>query len=122
MTPRTPTQIMEPAAVLIMVLPGPDRRRTQRPYCYRLTYQNPDAGAVGCALLWEVTGGRMSYQIALERNEDGRMQLHCTCADSIYRAEEQGRFCKHVQGLMEVGRLTAACAAAEMPRPVVSAV
>jgi hypothetical protein len=64
----------------------------------------------------------MSYQIALERDEGGYLQLHCTCADAIYRAGEQGRFCKHVQGLTEVGRLTAACAAAEMPRPVASEV
>ena len=113
--------LTEPAAVLIMVLPGPDRRRTQRPYCYRLTYENPDAGSVGCALLWEVTGGRMAYQIALERDEGGHLHLHCTCADAIYRAEEQGRYCKHVRGLMEVGRLTTACAAAEPPQPVPAA-
>lgn|SRR5262245_24931752 len=108
----------EPAAVLILVLPGPDRKRSQRPYCYRLIHHNPDPGSVGCALLWEVSGGRMPYQIALERDEAGGLQLHCTCADAVYRAEDQGRFCKHVQGLIEIGRLTGVCAEA---RPAVLA-
>jgi hypothetical protein len=78
-----------------------------------LTHQNPDRGAIGCALLWEVIGGRMPYQIALEREEDGALRLHCTCADAIYRAEDQGRFCKHIEGLQEISRLTGACAVAE---------
>jgi hypothetical protein len=106
------------AAVLVLVLPGPDRKRSQRPYCYRLTYHNPDAGSVGCALLWEVSGGRMPYQIAVARDEAGAVHLHCTCADAIYRAEEQGRYCKHVEGLLEVCRVTAACAAAQPPAVV----
>jgi hypothetical protein len=110
-------KLVDPAAVLILVLPGPDRKRSQRPYCYRLTYQNPEPGSVGCALLWEVTGGRMPYQIALERDEGGVLRLHCTCADAVYRAEDQGRFCKHVEGLHEVSRLTGACAAAVPAAP-----
>jgi hypothetical protein len=118
MATETNVKLTEPAAVLILVLPGPDRKRSQRPYCYRLTHQNPDPGSVGCALLWEVTGGRMPYQIALERLEDGSLRLHCTCADAVYRAEDQGRFCKHVEGLIEVSRLTGACAAAEPAPPI----
>jgi hypothetical protein len=51
----------------------------------------------------------MAYQVALERDERGRHRWHCTCADAIYKAEEQGRVCKHVQGLLEFG--------AALPRP-----
>src|SRR5205085_4856090 len=39
----------------------------------------------------------------------GRHAWHCTCADAVYKAEEQGRVCKHVQGLLEFG--------AALPRP-----
>jgi predicted nucleic acid-binding Zn finger protein len=46
----------------------------------------------------------MPYQIALERNEAGNLRIHCTCADAVFRAEEEGRFCKHVHGLLQVGR------------------
>jgi hypothetical protein len=52
---------------------------------------------------WEVTGGRMPYQIALERSEDGNLRIHCTCADAVFRGEEEGRFCKHVHGLLRLG-------------------
>jgi hypothetical protein len=54
-------------------------------------------------MMWEVYGGRLTYQIALEYGPKGRMHLHCTCADAIFRAEAQGRFCKHVRGLLEFG-------------------
>ena len=30
----------------------------------------------------------MLYQIALERDEAGNLRIHCTCADAIFRAEE----------------------------------
>jgi hypothetical protein len=46
----------------------------------------------------------MPYQIALERDEAGTLGIHCTCADAIFRAEEEGRFCKHVHGLLRIGR------------------
>lgn len=46
----------------------------------------------------------MPYQIALERDEADNLRLHCTCADAVFRAEEQGRFCKHIQGLLQFGR------------------
>jgi hypothetical protein len=88
---------------LCALLPGPDRKRSATPYGYRLTYRNPDASGVGCVMLWEVAGGRLGYQIALERNEAGRLWLHCSCADAIFRAEAEGRFCKHVHGLLEIG-------------------
>ena len=67
------------------------------------TYRNPDVQAPGCVTHWEVLGGRTPYQIALERDESGRHHWHCTCADAVYRAEEQGRVCKHVEGLFAFG-------------------
>ena len=94
----------EPAAVLFTLLPGPDRKRQSRPYGYRLTYRNPDRDAAGCVMLWEVSGGRLHYQVALERDESGALRLHCSCADAIYRCESEGRFCKHVRGLLEIGQ------------------
>jgi hypothetical protein len=45
----------------------------------------------------------MPYQVALERDEAGNLRLHCTCADAIFRGEEQGHFCKHVLGLLRIG-------------------
>jgi hypothetical protein len=51
-------------------------------------------------MIWEVHGGRLGYQVALERDEAGALRLHCTCADAIFRAESEGRFCKHIRGLM----------------------
>ena len=93
----------EPAAVLFTLVPGPDRKRTAQPYGYRLTYRNPDGEAAGCVMLWEVSGGRLRYQVALERDEAGTLRLHCSCADAVFRCESEGRFCKHVRGLLEIG-------------------
>ena len=86
------------------LLPGPDRKRSRSKYGYRPTYRNPNWAVPGCVMSWEVTGGRMPYQIALERSEDGNLCIHCTCADAIFRADEEGRFCKHVHGLLQIGR------------------
>jgi hypothetical protein len=88
------------------VLPGPDRKRSRSAYAYRLSYRNSAQTAAGCVMLWEVSGGRVPYQIALERDETGNLRLHCTCADAVFRAEEEGRFCKHIRGLIELGRAT----------------
>jgi len=85
-------------------LPGPDRKRTTSPYTYRLTYRNVRGAVPGCVMTWEVTGGRMPYQIALERDDAGTLRIHCTCADAVFRAEDEGRFCKHVHGLLRIGR------------------
>jgi hypothetical protein len=93
----------EPAVVLFTLLPGPDRKRVVHRYGYRLTYRNHDAEAAGCVLLWEVRGGRQPYQVALERDEQGVLRLHCSCADAIYRCESEGRLCKHARGLLEIG-------------------
>jgi hypothetical protein len=93
----------EAPAVLFTPLPGPDRKRVARPYGYRLTYRNPDADACGCVLLWEVSGGRLHYQVALERDESGALRLHCSCADAVFRCEAEGRLCKHARGLLEIG-------------------
>jgi len=102
MTFRSETPI-----VVFTVLPGPDRKREARPYGYRMTYRNPEADASGCVMLWEVSGGRLHYQIALERDEVGCLHLHCSCADAVFRCESEGRVCKHVRGLLEIGRRAA---------------
>ena len=62
----------EGSPVLFTLLPGPGRKRTSRRYGYRLRYRNPDPDAAGCVFLWEVSGGRMPYQIAVERAASGR--------------------------------------------------
>jgi hypothetical protein len=94
------------STVVYTALPGPSRQRTPRAYRYRLTYRNPEPAATGCALLWEVEGGRLSYQIALEREETGRLRWHCTCADAVYRGEDTRHLCKHIRGLQGFGRTT----------------
>src|SRR5215831_9176042 len=83
--------------VLMALLPGPSRKRRHAAYRYRLSYRNPLGDAVGCVFIWEVSGGRLAYQIALERDEAGNLRVHCTCADAIFRCEAEGRFCKHVR-------------------------
>ena len=93
-----------PREVIFTSLPGPTRKRVPSPYCYRLTYENHDTCAPGCALLWDVMGGRDIYQVALERNERGRLHWHCTCADAVYRGEKRREACKHVRGLQAQGR------------------
>jgi hypothetical protein len=98
--------------VVFASLPGPTRKRTPSPYCYRLTYQNPNSGEVGCVLLWDVLGGRDIYQIVLERQASGGLVWHCTCADAVYRGEKQPHVCKHVRGLQAQGRQPAGAAAA----------
>jgi hypothetical protein len=85
--------------VFFAALPGPTRKRLPSPYCYRLTYRNPDATAPGCVLSWDVLGGREVYQIVLERQPSGRLRWHCSCADAVYRGENQPHRCKHVRGL-----------------------
>jgi hypothetical protein len=86
---------------LSALLPGPDRMRSPKVYYFRLSYRNPTDGAVGCVMTWDVYGGRMPYQIAVERREDQHLTVHCTCADAVFRREEEGRLCKHVQGFLE---------------------
>ena len=65
---------------------GPTRRRTPGLYYYRLIYRDALPDQPGCAAVWEVRGGRLRYQIALERDGAGRFHWHCTCADAVYRA------------------------------------
>ena len=98
------TATVEPTpAAYLALLPGPSRKRTASLYHYRVLYRSPRPYESGCVGTWEVVGGRLAYQVALERDEAGRHYWHCTCADAIYRAEEQGRVCKHVQGLLAFG-------------------
>jgi hypothetical protein len=99
---RTQRTSMEPFH-LTAHLPGPDRKRTEAVYRYFLTYHNPDPDAVGCVLAWEVHGGRLAYQIAVERQDAGQLRIHCTCADAVFRAENEGRLCKHVRGFLQSG-------------------
>jgi hypothetical protein len=100
-------------SILFTHLPGPDRKRSRTRYGYRLTYRDPDQKAVGCALTWEVSGGRIPYQIALERDAAGNVKLHCTCADAVFRAEDKGQFCKHVRGLLQFGKRSQAAEAGD---------
>jgi hypothetical protein len=89
---------------LFASLPGPTRKRQAMAYCYRLTYRTPQPRASGCVLAWDVSGGREVYQVALERQTNGRLCWHCTCADAVYRGENAPHTCKHVRGLCALGR------------------
>ena len=91
-------------AMLVTSLPGPSRKRTPSPYRYLLTYRSPEPGAPGCALLWDVHGGRLTYQVALERESSGGLRWHCTCADAVYRGDSSRHACKHVRGLQSIDR------------------
>jgi len=82
------TTPIAPFTMILTTVPGPDRKRTPAIYQYRMIYRNHTAEP-GCRMVWEVTGGRMPYQIAVERSEDGHLQWHCTCADAVYRGETE---------------------------------
>lgn len=84
---------------LVSVLPGPDRKRTPSEYRYHLTYRDSST-TDGCVMVWEVRGGRLPYQIALERSGK-QLRWHCSCADAIYREDETNHRCKHVRGLAD---------------------
>lgn len=83
------------------VLPGPDRKRCASEYRFRLTYRNHRTDEAGCVSVWEVTGGRLPYQIAVERVGADKLAWHCSCADAVYRGDDGGHRCKHVVGLLE---------------------
>ena len=86
-----------------MTLPGTDRKRTPQSYSYRVSYRAPDAAEVGCVMTWQVSGGRTPYQVALERLDSGRLKWHCSCADMVYRGEDDPKHhCKHVKGLRAI--------------------
>ena len=88
--------------MLIVTLPGPDRRRSLAMYQYRVTYRNPTPGEPGCVMTWEVSGGRLPYQIAVERTAGDDLRWHCSCADAVYRGEDNPEHvCKHVRGLID---------------------
>lgn len=88
---------------LVLLLPGPDRRRQLTAYHYRLTYRAAEDEQDGCVMTWEVHGGRSAYQLAVERKPQGQLDFHCTCADAVYRGEELGHVCKHVEGFLRLG-------------------
>ena len=100
----TPTASFHTKSLVVTTLPGPTRKRKPSPYLYRLTYRNPEPAVPGCTLLWDVLGGRTTYQVALERETTGDLRWHCTCADAVYRGEDAPHVCKHVRGLLELGR------------------
>jgi hypothetical protein len=102
--PSGPGEAPPPIRGLFALLPGSDRKRSAAPYVYRLTYRGPEDPASGCVMTWEVLGGRLSYQIAIERDAAGDLHWHCTCADAVFRAEAEGRYCKHVRGFVEAAR------------------
>lgn len=95
-TPRLKTFVGQ----LVAELPGPSRKRTPAEYRYRLTYRNPTPSEDGCVMVWDVVGGRLPYQIAVERIGKAT-RWHCTCADAIYREDEPHHRCKHVRGLVD---------------------
>jgi hypothetical protein len=82
-------------------LPGPDRKRCASEYRFRLTYRNHRTDEAGCVSVWEVVGGRLPYQIAVERVGAGSLVWHCSCADAVYRGDDGAHRCKHVAGLLE---------------------
>jgi len=98
----TANETLPPAAVFLRQLPGPDRKRTPAWYRYSILYRNADAAQSGCAMTWEVHGGRDEYQISLERTARGERIWHCTCADAVYHEQEANspNLCKHVRGLL----------------------
>lgn len=109
----TLTQPKPDTAMMSVMLPGPDRKRTYAPYHYWVTYRNPEPGEPGCVMTWEVGGGREPYQVSLEHTTRGDHAWHCTCADAVYRGDRDPHHaCKHVRGLVElfppVGRASAA--------------
>lgn len=97
----TPTVRRPRHAAAVSLLPGPDRKRTLAEYRFRVTYCNPHPNEPGCVTVWEVTGGRMPYQVASERTDRGAIRWHCTCADAVFRGEGTGHVCKHVTGLLD---------------------
>ena len=96
-------KLTQPRPVTItLTLPGPDRKRNWAAYSYRVSYRNPDATLPGCVMTWDVLGGRLPYQVALERTTTGEQRWHCSCADAIYRGDgNPAHRCKHIQGLLE---------------------
>src|SRR5438270_1016976 len=99
----TTVQTKPSLALITLVLPGPDRKRSQSLYHYRITYRNPEPVEPGCLMTWEVSGGREPYQVSLEHTPAGEFRWHCSCADAVYRGEDHPEhMCKHVRGLIEM--------------------
>ena len=94
--------LSKPLPTFLRPLPGSDRKRTPSPYLYRVAYRGPAGSEPGCVMVWEVAGGRLPYQVALERTASGVLVWHCSCADAVYRGEDDPTHrCKHVQGVAE---------------------
>jgi len=98
---KTKAQPRSSFAIVTVVLPGPNRKRTPSPYHFRVTYRNPEPAEPGCVMTWAITGGRDEYQLSAERTASGGVRWHCTCPDAIYRDDgNHTHQCKHVQGLL----------------------
>lgn len=97
-------KLVHPRRVTLLVeVPGPDRKRLPKEYRFNVSYRSREGAESGCFMTWEVIGGRMPYQIALEQTESGDRRWHCSCADAVYRGEDNPQHqCKHVQALREV--------------------
>ncbi|VTS00729.1 hypothetical protein [Tuwongella immobilis] len=86
--------------MLVALLPGPDRKRSPRQYRYRMLYRHTDPREPGCAMVWEVIGGREPYQVTLERLPNSKYRWHCSCADAVYQGDRKpGHTCKHIRGI-----------------------
>jgi hypothetical protein len=103
-TPPSDSKDVPPSVVWATLLPGSDRKQTPSRYVFRLQYCNMMSRAVGCVMTWEVQGGRHTYQVAVERQAGGKLRCHCTCADAVFRAENEGRCCKHVKAFFAWAR------------------
>ena len=87
--------------VLLIELPGPTRKRLPAEYRFLITHRGPVQQDSGCVMTWQVKGGRMDYQISLEKTASA-WRWHCTCADAVYRGDGNPQHqCKHVQALRD---------------------
>ena len=71
-------------ALITVVLPGPDRKRTPAPYHFRVTYRNPDPTEPGCVMTWEVSAAARSIRSRSSGPTTGELLWHCTCPDAVY--------------------------------------
>lgn len=78
-------------AVMVCVLPGPDRKRTDHLYRFRMVHKGDPSDP--CQQVWQVDGGRQTYQVVL--NHKGMWE--CSCAAGVYSKSGP---CKHAKCLM----------------------
>lgn len=103
---ETQIEALRAATSFALPVPGSDRRRGMQQYHFRVTYRCEDFYRTGCIITWEVTGGRLPYQAALERTASGNYFWHCTCADAVFRCEPERRHCKHIRALTKMSHFS----------------